>query len=200
MVVSRALRRHGVRTVFALAGRAHAYLLDALDRDGVRIVGSRHESGTVGAADGYARITGRIGVALIIADQGLPNAINGIACAFHAASPVARADGAAADTRGPRPRPSTTTCQARAGTPDHQVGRTVPSATRLGEYVDAACKRALVGPPGPVVLQLPQEFLGGPGSRRRRATALPAAEIPRPCRIRRPSSARPTLLASARGR
>ncbi|MEZ5458629.1 MAG: thiamine pyrophosphate-binding protein [Steroidobacteraceae bacterium] len=88
MVVSRALSRYGIRTVFAVAGASHTHLLDALDRDGFSIISSRHESGCVSAADGYARVTGRLGVALIIADQGMPNAINGIAAAFQACSPV----------------------------------------------------------------------------------------------------------------
>ena len=53
MVVSRALARYGVRTVFAVAGASHSFLLDALERDGFEIISSRHESGCVGAADGY---------------------------------------------------------------------------------------------------------------------------------------------------
>ncbi len=177
MVVSRALRRHGVRTVFALAGAGHAYVLDALDRDGVRIVGGRHESGTVGAADGYARITRSLGVALTITDQGLPNALNGIACAWHAASPVvvlmARLPHAWTESEAEYDnlslalvRPITKWC------------RTVPSAARLGECVGVACERALAGRPGPVVLQLPMEFLG-PGLADDAALAPPPAEIPR---------------------
>jgi acetolactate synthase-1/2/3 large subunit len=177
MVVSRALRRHGVRTAFALAGAGHAYVLDALDRDGVRIVGGRHESGTVGAADGYARITRGLGVALTITDQGLPNALNGIACAWHAASPVvvlmARLPHAWTEAEAEYDnlslalvRPITKWCG------------TVPSASRLGEFVDVACKRAVAGRPGPVVLQLPMEFLG-PGLPAGAALMLPPAEIPR---------------------
>ncbi len=158
MVVSRALARYGIRTVFAVAGASHTHLLDALDRDGFRVIGNRHESGCVGAADGYARITGRIGVALIIADQGTPNAINGIATAFHAASPVL-----VLIARLPN---SWTEAEAEYDNAKHPLvdsitkwARTVPAAERLAEYVDVGCKRALSGRRGPVVLQIPQEFL-----------------------------------------
>lgn len=158
MVVSRALSRYGIRTVFAVAGASHTFLLDALDRDGFRIISSRHESGCVSAADGYARITGRLGVALIIADQGTPNAVNGIAAAFHACSPVL-----ILIARLPN---SWTEAESEYDNAKHPLvgsitkwARTVPAAERLAEFIDAGAKRALGGRCGPVVLQIPQEYL-----------------------------------------
>jgi len=158
MVVSRALARYGIRTVFSLAGASHTFLLEALQRDGLRIISNRHESGCVSAADGYARVTGRLGVALIIADQGMPNAINGIATAFHACSPVLVLVARLPD--------SWTEAESEYDNLKHPLvgsiskwARTVPTAERLAEYVDAAAKRALTGRRGPVVLQIPQEFL-----------------------------------------
>lgn len=159
MVVSRALSRYGIRTVFAVAGASHTHLLDALDRDGFQIISSRHESGCVSAADGYARVTGRLGVALIIADQGTPNAVNGIAAAFHACSPVL-----VLIARLPN---SWTEAESEYDNAKHPLvapitkwARSVPAAARLAEFVDAAAKRALAGRRGPTVLQIPQEFLG----------------------------------------
>lgn len=165
MVVSRALGRYGVRSVFALAGASHTHLLDALDRDGVRIISNRHESGCISAADGYARITGKLGVALIIADQGTPNAINGIATAFHACSPVLVLIARLPD--------SWTEAESEYDNLKHPLvgsiskwARSVPSAERLAEYIDVAAKRALSGRRGPVILQIQQEFF---------AAALPHA-------------------------
>ncbi len=157
-VVARVLGRYGVRTVFALAGASQTVLLDELDRGGVKIVPSRHETATVGAADGYSRITGKVGVAMINVDQGMPNAITGISSAFEACSPVLVLVGREPDTW---------------TEPEHQVdhdelalvrsivkwARTVHAPERLGEYVDAACRRALAGRPGPVVLAFPKDFL-----------------------------------------
>jgi len=181
MVVSRALSRYGIRTVFAVAGASHTFLLDALDRDGFRIVSSRHESGCVSAADGYARITGRLGVALIIADQGTPNAINGIAAAFHACSPVL-----VLIARLPN---SWTEAESEYDNAKHPLvgpitkwARTVPAAERLAEFIDAGAKRALGGRCGPVVLQIPQEYFSqtladyGAAAQPAPLTARPAAD------------------------
>jgi acetolactate synthase-1/2/3 large subunit len=203
-VVSRALARYGIRTVFSVAGASHTHLLDALDHDGFRVIGSRHESGCVGAADGYARITGRIGVALIIADQGTPNAINGIATAFHACSPVL-----VLIARLPA---SWTEAEAEYDNAKHPLvgtiskwARTVPAAERLAEYIDVACKRALSGRRGPVVLQIPQEYLAAPlasaGSAAQpppsmaRAAADPAAIAQAAVLLR--GARRPLLIAGA---
>ena len=203
-VVSRALSRYGIRTVFSLAGASHTHLLDALDRDGFRIVSSRHESGCVSAADGYARITGRIGVALIIADQGTPNAINGIATAFHACSPVV-----VIIARLPN---SWTEAEAEYDNAKHPFvtsitkwARTVPAAERLAEYVDVACKRALSGRRGPVVLQIPQEYLAAsladygaaarPAPTIARAAADPAAIAQAATLLK--NARRPLLIAGA---
>ena len=161
MVVSRTLARYGSRTVFALGGASHTHLLDALDRDGFRIVGGRHETGTVGAADGYARITGRIGVALVIADQGLPNAIMGLATAFHAASPVLVLVARLPDSW-TEADAEYDSLKLSLAAPVVKWSRTVPSASRLADYVDTACRHALSGRPGPVLLQVPQEFLAAP--------------------------------------
>ena len=157
-VVSQALARYGVRTVFAVAGASHTHLLDALDRDGVRIISSRHESGCIGAADGHARVTGGLGVALIIAEQGLPNAANGLATAFHACSPVlvlvARLPGSWTEAQAEQDA-----AQFPWVGPLTKWARTVPAAERLAEYVDAGAARALAGRRGPTLLQIPMEYL-----------------------------------------
>ena len=80
------LAAQGIGSVFAVAGASHTWLLDALDRAGFAIVSSRHESGAVGAADGYARALAdrrpvRVGVTLIVAEQGMANAVGGLAVA-----------------------------------------------------------------------------------------------------------------------
>jgi acetolactate synthase-1/2/3 large subunit len=196
-VVQAALRRHGVRTVFALAGAGHAYLLDALDRAGTRIVSGRHETGTIGAADGYSRVTGRIGVALTITDQGLPNAIPGLATAFHAGSPVlvlmARLPDSWTEAEAEYDNLSLSLVR-----PVTKWCRTVPSAERLAEYVDVACKHALSGRPGPVVLQLPQEFMSRSLPHPGVAVVEPAARTAAPAADPRAVEDACNLLVNAR--
>lgn len=193
-VISRILASHRVRTVFALGGASHTHLLTALADDGVRIVSSRHETGTVAAADGYARITGKVGVALIIADQGVPNAITGIATAYHACSPVlvlvARLPASWIEAEA-----EYDTSGLALVRPVAKWIRTVPAAERLGEYVATGLKRAAAGRPGPVVLQIPQEYLSE--SLAARGAIPPVQALVRPEPEARAVEAAAELLAAA---
>jgi len=178
-LMTEVLRAHGVGTVFAVAGASHTYLLDPLERAGVAIVSSRHESGAVGEADGYARVKGGLGVALIVADQGLPNAIGGLAVAWHAQSPVlvivatpprdfVEADGAIDQDRLALVAPLT------------KWARTVPSLPRLRDHLDAAIRHATTGRPGPTVLLVPESLLGASIDGPQDAAAIPFARPSRP--------------------
>ncbi|MDH3885377.1 MAG: thiamine pyrophosphate-binding protein, partial [Desulfobacterales bacterium] len=139
----------GINTVFAVGGASHTYVLQPLADAGVEIVSNRHEAGAVGAADGYARIKGAPGVAMIVADQGLPNAIGALAVAWHAASPVVVLVACP-----PRPH-----AEADRGidqdklalvAPISKWARSVPSVDRLEDYLQTALKHAMSGRPGPV--------------------------------------------------
>lgn len=156
-IIAQVLAAHGVRTVFCLAGTAHTHLLVALEAHAIRVVSCRHETNTVLAADGYARVSGEIGVALIKNEQGLPNAMTGIATANAACSPVlilsslaprghleAGADYAAAELE--------------MALPAAKWVRMVPAAERLAEYVAAGLRQAVEGRPGVAFLGMPQEF------------------------------------------
>ena len=163
--VRRVLRRYNVGTVFALAGASQSALLDELDKDGVRIISSRHESATVGAADGYARVTGKIGVAFINVDHGMANAVTGIISAFEARSPVLVLVGREPDSyTEPEMRIDHDELAMVRGV--SKWARTVHAASRVPEYIDMACRRALTGPCGPVLISYPEDFLdhaGDPG-------------------------------------
>jgi acetolactate synthase-1/2/3 large subunit len=148
----------GVRTVFALGGAGHTHFLLPLEDRGFRIIGTRHESGAVGAADGYARATGGIGVAAIIAEQGLANATTAIQCAYMYGSPVVvlvtRWIDAWVEPAGEIPVDLHATLQ-----PITKWARTVPSVAKLGEYMRTALRIAQSGRPGPVVLTIPQDMM-----------------------------------------
>lgn len=157
-VMRRVLERFGIKTVFALAGASQTQLLDECEKAGMRIVPGRHESATVGAADGYARVTGKVGIAMVNVDQGMPNAITGLQQAFEACSPVVVLIGREPDSW---TQPELDFDHEILGLvqPVTKWARTVRSAARLGEYLEAACRRALSGRPGPVVLAFPKDFL-----------------------------------------
>lgn len=147
----------GLRSVFALAGASHTYLLDALERRGIRIVSSRHESGAVSAADGYARASGRLGVALVIADQGLPNAIGGLAAAYYANSPVLVLV-ACPPAAWTEPGAAFDTSKLQLVASLCKWSRMVHDAGRIADYLQVAIDRAASGRPGPVVLFIPSNL------------------------------------------
>ena len=68
----RSLLAEGVDTVFALPGAQIMAAFDALyeARDSIRMVHTRHEQSTTFMADGYAKSTGRVGVALVVPGPG----------------------------------------------------------------------------------------------------------------------------------
>lgn len=87
--VHHALRSAGVECVFGVPSQHNLGIYDALCRHGdIRVVGARHEQGAVHAADGYARATGRLGVAIVSTGPGTANAMNGLYEAGLASSPV----------------------------------------------------------------------------------------------------------------
>src|SRR5271163_159895 len=73
------LRAEGVELVFGYPGGAIMPLYDALDGSGIRHVLTRHEQGAVFAAEGYARVTGDVGVAIATSGPGATNLVTGIA-------------------------------------------------------------------------------------------------------------------------
>src|SRR3982074_1327090 len=78
-IVLRCLRAEGVDLVFGYPGGAIMPLYDALEGSGVRHVLTRHEQGAVFAAEGFARVTGKVGVAMATSGPGATNLVTGIA-------------------------------------------------------------------------------------------------------------------------
>jgi len=84
-----ALRAAGVRHVFGIVSVHNLPIYDALARDGsIEVVSVRHEQAAVHAADGYARATGELGVAIASTGPGTANAVSGLYEASVASSPV----------------------------------------------------------------------------------------------------------------
>src|SRR5687768_15881201 len=79
----------GVDLVFGLPGGPISPIFDALmDRRDVRVVTTRHESGAMFAAAGYAHTTGRLGVVAVTSGPGVLNAMTGLASAHCDGLPV----------------------------------------------------------------------------------------------------------------
>src|ERR1700720_3319647 len=78
-IVLHCARAEGVDLVFGYPGGAIMPLYDALEGSGIRHVLTRHEQGAAFAAEGYARVTGKVGVAMATSGPGATNLVTGIA-------------------------------------------------------------------------------------------------------------------------
>ena len=88
-ILIRCLQAENVRYLWGYPGGAVLYIYDALyKQDTIRHVLVRHEQAAVHAADGYARATGEVGVALVTSGPGVTNAITGIATAYMDSIPM----------------------------------------------------------------------------------------------------------------
>jgi len=77
--VAAALVDLGVDRVFGVIGSGNYVVTTTMDARGARFVAARHESAAVCMADGYARVSGRVGVASVHQGPGLTNALTGLA-------------------------------------------------------------------------------------------------------------------------
>jgi thiamine pyrophosphate-dependent acetolactate synthase large subunit-like protein len=77
--VAAALADLGVDRVFGVIGSGNYVVTTTMDARGARFVAARHESAAVCMADGYARVSGRVGVASVHQGPGLTNALTGLA-------------------------------------------------------------------------------------------------------------------------
>ncbi|WP_240161065.1 biosynthetic-type acetolactate synthase large subunit [Burkholderia sp. Ax-1719] len=158
MVVS-ALHREGIDTVWGYPGGAVLPIYDALlAAPSITNVLVRHEQAAVHAADGYARATGKVGVALVTSGPGVTNAVTGIATAYFDSIPiVVICANVPTDAIG---KDAFQECDA--------VGLTrsivkhnflVVNVEQLASTLKKAFHIAATGRPGPVVVDIPKDVL-----------------------------------------
>ncbi len=155
--VVHALEKEGVEYISGFAGGGEAPLWPALRASNITVFSARHERMGVEIADGYARATGKVGVALTGTGPGATNTLTGIAGAFADNIPVLLLMG-----------------QHPLGSMGREIQQEVPSSifdsfvkwkgtmSRI-EDIPAIMRRAFTnlrsGSPGPVVLEMPSDVL-----------------------------------------
>jgi len=88
-ILVKALQAEGVQYIWGYPGGAVLHIYDAFyKQDTIQHVLVRHEQAAVHAADGYARATGDVGVALVTSGPGVTNAVTGIATAYMDSIPM----------------------------------------------------------------------------------------------------------------
>ncbi|MBB6577912.1 acetolactate synthase 3 catalytic subunit [Comamonas odontotermitis] len=156
-VLVKALQAEGVQQLWGYPGGAVLYIYDALyKQDTINHVLVRHEQAAVHAADGYARATGEVGVALVTSGPGLTNAVTGIATAYTDSIPIVVISG----------QTSTTAIGSDAFQECDTVGITRPIVKHnflvkdvrdLAMTMKKAFHIARTGRPGPVVVDIPKD-------------------------------------------
>ncbi|NLJ77177.1 MAG: biosynthetic-type acetolactate synthase large subunit [Peptococcaceae bacterium] len=152
----RCLEQEDVEIVFGYPGGAILPVYDALNKTVIKHVLVRHEQGAAHMADGYARVTGKVGVCLATSGPGATNLVTGIANAYMDSVPMVVITGQVATSM--------------VGTDAFQevdiTGITIPitkhnylikEPDQLPAVVKKAFLLASTGRPGPVLIDLPKD-------------------------------------------
>src|SRR5882762_3229187 len=157
-IVLECLRAEGVDLVFGYPGGAIMPLYDALAGSGVRHILTRHEQGAVFAAEGYARVTGKVGVAMATSGPGATNLETGIADAKMDSVPLVCLTG--------QVRSALIGSDAFQETDVFGLtlsmtkwSRLVKSIQEIPEVIAEGFHWAQSGRPGPVVIDIPTDIL-----------------------------------------
>ncbi len=86
--LAKAFAAEGVTDVFGMMGDANLYWIDRLDKLGVKTYEVRHESGALNMAQGYARITGKVGVCTTTSGPGVTQLATSMTIASRAQTPI----------------------------------------------------------------------------------------------------------------
>ena len=152
------LHLEGVELMFGYPGGAALHIYDAIfNQNYVDHILVRHEQGAVHAADGYARATGKPGVALVTSGPGATNAITGLATAYMDSTPIVVISGQVkSGLIGTDSFQETDMIGVSRPIVKHSF--LVQSAEDIPEIVKKAFHIATTGRPGPVVIDIPKDF------------------------------------------
>ena len=159
-ILMEVFKEEGVDSIFGFPGGATIDMHDQLENTAIRHYLVRHEQGAVHAADGYARVSGKVGVCLVTSGPGATNAVTGVATAYLDSIPLVIVCGQV---------------------PTHLIGNDafqevdivgitrpctkhnylVPSVEELPRILREAFHIARSGRPGPVLVDIPKNVQQG---------------------------------------
>ncbi len=156
-ITIRCLQEEGVQCIFGYPGGAVLFIYDELfKQDKVRHILVRHEQAAIHAADGYARSSDKVGVALVTSGPGVTNAVTGIATAYMDSIPMVIVSG----------QVPTSAIGLDAFQEVDTVGITRPcvkhnflvkDVAELAQTIKKAFYIASTGRPGPVLVDIPKD-------------------------------------------
>ncbi|MER2261211.1 MAG: biosynthetic-type acetolactate synthase large subunit [Psychrobacillus sp.] len=151
------LKKHQVEVVFGYPGGAVLPIYDALHKNPIRHILARHEQGAIHAAEGYARVSGKVGVVIATSGPGATNVVTGIADAMMDSIPLVVFTGQVA----------TTVIGTDAFQEADIIGITQPITKHNYQVKDVADFHRIIneafhiastGRPGPVVVDIPKNM------------------------------------------
>lgn len=159
-LIAKQLRKEGVQYLFTLSGGHISPTYDGCVKEGIGVIDFRHEQASVHAAEGWAKVTGRPGVAAITAGPGVTDGVTGLANAFQGGSPCLVIGG-----KSPLRQWGMGALQEL----DHvdfvrpltKYAHVVAETRRLPEFVSIAFRHATAGRPGPTFLEVPFDVMFG---------------------------------------
>ncbi len=177
-LVASMLAVEGVDTVFGLPDGTYQGLIGGLDANNIRLITPRHESSALHMAAAYARLTGRLGVAIASNGPGVANALPGVAVENAEGNRVLLITSS---------RRSGITYPDRGGTyqyfeqvavisPMAKWSASAATADRIPELLRTALRRSFAGRPGVVHLDVPESVMNG-------KTSSPSIQSPASYRI-----------------
>jgi acetolactate synthase-1/2/3 large subunit len=167
-----ALLAEGVDLVFGLPGGASLALHDALDASPIRHVLVRHEAAAGHAAEGWAKASGRTGVAIVTSGPGATNLVTAIADAYADSIPTVFITAQVPTSL--RGSNAFQECDVIGMTaPIVKHGIAVERADDVATAIHEAFAIAGTGRPGPVVVDVPSDLLKAPARGAQGAPALP---------------------------
>jgi len=163
-MICEAIAKEGVKTIFGYPGGAIMNVYDAIyKQDSFEHILTRHEQAAVHAADGYARTSGDVGVAMVTSGPGFTNAVTGIATAYTDSTPLVVISGQV-----PLSLIGTDGFQeidavgiSRPCTKHNYLVRTIEELPRV---LKEAFYIARSGRPGPVLVDVPKDITGETGN------------------------------------
>ncbi|MEE9524371.1 MAG: thiamine pyrophosphate-binding protein, partial [Thermodesulfovibrionales bacterium] len=160
-ILIKCLKKEGVKQIFGYPGGVVLNIFDTLyDEKDIQLTLTRHEQGAIHAADGYARVSGKVGVAIVTSGPGATNTVTGIATASMDSIPMVVFSG----------QVPTMLIGNDAFQEADIVGITRPCTKHnylvkdindLAQTIREAFHIASTGRPGPVLIDLPKDVTAG---------------------------------------
>ncbi len=157
-LVAKALKQEGVECIFTLCGTHIQAIHDGCIDEGINIIDVRHEQAAAHAAEGWAKVTGKPGVAVATAGPAITNTVSALANALRNWSPLILIGG-----RSPVAEWEKGSLQEldhiEIMKPVTRWARTVLETKRIPEYIGTAFRYAIGPKGGPVFLEIPVDVL-----------------------------------------